>query len=38
LQVVQAAKKVKTWVSNEFSDSPQLLEIHELNVKVLRKD
>lgn len=32
--VVQAAKKVKSWVSNEFSDSPQLLEIHELNVKV----
>jgi hypothetical protein len=35
LQVVQAAKKVKTWVSiPTFSDSPQLLEIHELNVKV----
>jgi len=35
IQIKQAARRVKTWATNDDNDEPALqLEVHELNLKV----
>ena len=37
IQVKQAARRVKTWATNDNDEPALQLEVHELNLKVLKE-